>query len=122
MPYQRKKLKRYREGPVGYVQSQMVFEPYELDRETLAVISKTVYDKLKRDEDLLRKVEGELFREKRYEEYRLTKKEQPKSEFDFVPKELEVFGNTAGPLSEFDRVEPKKNRPIQYPSAQRENS
>ena len=52
-----------------------MLEPYELDKEALGVIAKSVYQKLKRDEELLKQVENEIIREKRFEEYKITRKD-----------------------------------------------
>ena len=41
----------------------MVIEPFDFDRETLAVIAKAVYRKLKGDEDLLKRAEAAVTRE-----------------------------------------------------------
>lgn len=46
-PYQRKKLKKYVEGPNGVLQGVMELQPYELDPETLRMIARTVWRKLK---------------------------------------------------------------------------
>ena len=105
MPFKRKELKKYKEGPNGYVQGQLTIEPYELDKDTLGVIAKSVYMKLKKDEDLIKKVENEIIREKRFEQYKITKKDQAKqlSEFDYAPKQLDDVVEDVGMLSEFDK-------------------
>jgi len=41
----------------------MVIEPFDFDRETLAVIAKAVYKKLKGDEQLIAAAEAALARE-----------------------------------------------------------
>lgn len=46
-PYQRKRLKKYVEGPNGVLQGVMELQPYELDPETLKMIAKTVWRKLR---------------------------------------------------------------------------
>lgn len=45
----------------------MVIEPFDFDRETLAVIAKAVYKKLKGDEQLVQAAEAALARERRAE-------------------------------------------------------
>jgi hypothetical protein len=53
-PYQRKRLKKYVEGPNGVLQGVMELQPYELDPETLKMIAKTVWRKLRQDAELTR--------------------------------------------------------------------
>lgn len=53
-PYQRKKLKKYVEGPNGVLQGVMQLQPYELDPETTKMIAKTVWKKLRQDAELNR--------------------------------------------------------------------
>lgn len=66
-PYQRKRPKIYREGPDGLIRGQMQFEPYDLHKDTVATIAKTVWKKLKQDDELTKKVEANLMREKNIE-------------------------------------------------------
>lgn len=67
IPYQRKRPKVYREGPDGLIRGQMHFEPYDLHKDTVATIAKTVWKKLKQDDNLVKKVEANLMREKNIE-------------------------------------------------------
>lgn len=53
-PYQRKKLKKYVEGPNGILHGVFELQPYELDPETLKMIAKTVWRKLRHDAELTR--------------------------------------------------------------------
>lgn len=82
----------------------MVLEPYDVDKETLGVISKTVYRHLKNDTVLTKKVEEELLRERRYEQLK-QKRTGPKSEFEFVPNHFDIenqLRKNNPPLSEYD--------------------
>ena len=51
-PYMRKKLKTYRMGDNGLIHGVMEFEPYELDKETIKIISRTVWKKLRDDAEI----------------------------------------------------------------------
>ena len=46
-PYQRKRLKKYVAGPNGVLQGVLELDPYDIDKDTLQMIVKTVYKKLK---------------------------------------------------------------------------
>jgi len=46
---------------------QHLLEPFDLDKETIQIISKTVWKKLKQDADMMAKVEEELMREMKIE-------------------------------------------------------
>ena len=65
----------------------MVIEPFDFDRETLAVIAKAVYKKLKGDEQLIAAAEAALVREQRAE-----RKSFPAfhSDFDRLEKKFEM--------------------------------
>lgn len=45
----------------------MHFEPYDLSKDHIATISKTVWKKLKQDDEITKKVEANLMREKKIE-------------------------------------------------------
>lgn len=59
-PYQRRKLKKYVEGSNGVLQGILEIEPYELDPDTVKMISKTVWKKLRMDAELTRQMENEV--------------------------------------------------------------
>lgn len=48
----RKKLKTYRMGDNGLIHGVMEFEPYELDKETIKIIARTVWKKLRDDAEM----------------------------------------------------------------------
>lgn len=70
-PYQRKRLKKYVEGPNGVLQGVMELQPYELDAETLKMIAKTVWRKLRQDAELTRQMQDELRHEAKLESARM---------------------------------------------------
>mmetsp|Transcript_22319 Transcript_22319/g.34533 ORF Transcript_22319/g.34533 Transcript_22319/m.34533 type:complete len:219 (+) Transcript_22319:2736-3392(+) len=63
VPFQRKKFKHYREVQDGYYHGQHMLEPFDLDRDTMQIISKTVWKKLKQDGELMAKVQEDLKQE-----------------------------------------------------------
>lgn len=73
VPYQRKKLKSYFEGPDGYIRPKIFVDPFEIDKKTMGQITKTVWKKIKQDEEIINKVETDLLREERANRYKYGK-------------------------------------------------
>jgi hypothetical protein len=69
VPYQRKKLKSYFEGPDGYIRPKVFIDPFEIDKKTMGQISKTVWKKIRQDDAIVAKIEDDLLREERINRY-----------------------------------------------------
>lgn len=67
-PYQRRKLKKYVEGPDGVLQGVMELQPYELDPAALTMIARTVWRKLRQDAGLTRQMAEQVRLEARLQE------------------------------------------------------
>ena len=57
IPYQRKKLKKYFEREDGFIASKMVIDPLELAPDTVRMVAKQVWKKLKTDEITIDRIE-----------------------------------------------------------------
>lgn len=73
IPYQRKKLKKYYEREDGFVVSKMVVDPFELAPDTVRMVAKQVWKKLKTDEETVARIERQLEKEYRAQQYRYYK-------------------------------------------------
>ena len=85
-PYQRRKLKRYKETADGWVQGQTVIEPFDFDRDTWKALTNAVYNKLRQDDQLLKKTENVIMRDKLAERRKF---QDIYSDYDRIEKKLE---------------------------------
>lgn len=56
-PYARKQFKKYKTTPDGKIYGVTEFEPYQLDRDTLSLLMRHVWRKLRQDAEMLKAME-----------------------------------------------------------------